>query len=177
MSKILAIDLGKFKSVTCLLDTETNETEFWTMSTDRPYLLTVLQKYQPDLVVIESCSTSGWVHDTCTAAGFKVLVCNANQEAWKLKNVKRKTDRDDALKVARLAAVGQLVPVYISGPAAASLHAANSLIRDRAATRRRRRQGGGSGKFHDIATATQRRSFSRSNSASNALAGIGRPKR
>ena len=24
MSKILAIDLGKFKSVTCLLDTETN---------------------------------------------------------------------------------------------------------------------------------------------------------
>ena len=26
MSKILAIDLGKFKSVTCLLETETNET-------------------------------------------------------------------------------------------------------------------------------------------------------
>ena len=113
MSKILAIDLGKFKSVTCLLDTETNETEFWTMSTDRPYLLAVLQKYQPDLVVIESCSTSGWVHDACTAAGFKVLVCNANQEAWKWKNVKRKTDRDDALKLAKLAAVGQLVPVYI----------------------------------------------------------------
>jgi transposase len=113
MSKILAIDLGKFKSVTCLLDTETNETEFWTMSTDRPYLLTFLQKYQPDLVVIESCSTSGWVHDACTAAGFKVLVCNANQEAWKWKNVKRKTDRDDALKLAKLAAVGQLVPVYI----------------------------------------------------------------
>ena len=55
MSKILAIDLGKFKSVTCLLDTETNETEFWTMSTDRPYLLAVLKKYAPDLVVIESC--------------------------------------------------------------------------------------------------------------------------
>src|SRR5450432_1369851 len=113
MSKILAIDLGKFKSVTCLLDTETNETEFWTMSTDRPYLLTVLEKYQPDLVVMESCSTSGWVHDACTAAGFKVLVCNANQEAWKWKNVKRKTDRDDALKLAKLAALGQLVPVYV----------------------------------------------------------------
>jgi len=42
-SKILAIEhLGKFKSVTCLLDTETDETEFWTMSTDRPYLLKVL---------------------------------------------------------------------------------------------------------------------------------------
>ncbi len=43
MSKILAIDLGKFRSVTCCLDTDTHETEFWTMSTDRPYLLAVLK--------------------------------------------------------------------------------------------------------------------------------------
>ncbi len=113
MSRILAIDLGKFKSVTCLLDTATNQTEFWTMCTDRPYLLAVLQKYQPDLVVIESCSLAGWVHDECTAEGYQVLVCNPNQEAWKWKHVKRKTDRDDALKLAKLAALGQLVPVYI----------------------------------------------------------------
>ncbi len=32
MAEILAVDLGKFKSVTCLLKTETNETEFWTMN-------------------------------------------------------------------------------------------------------------------------------------------------
>ena len=57
MSRILAIDLGKFKSVTCLLDSDTNETEFWTMSTDRQYLLAVLKNYHPDLVVIESCSS------------------------------------------------------------------------------------------------------------------------
>jgi hypothetical protein len=43
MSRILAIDLGKFKSVTCLLDSATNQTEFWTMATDRDYLLTVLK--------------------------------------------------------------------------------------------------------------------------------------
>ena len=113
MTKILAIDLGKFKSVTCLLETATNETEFWTMSTNQPYLLAVLKKYDPDLVVIESCSISGWVHDVCTSAGYKMLVCNPNQEAWKWKNVKRKTDRDDALKLAKLAALDQLVPVYI----------------------------------------------------------------
>ena len=35
MTKILAIDVGEFKSVTCLLETATNETEFWTMSTDQ----------------------------------------------------------------------------------------------------------------------------------------------
>ena len=113
MTRILAIDLGKFKSVSCLLDVAANETEFWTLSTDRPYLLTLLKKYAPDLVVIESCGLAGWVHDACTAEGYQVLVCNPNQEAWKWKHIKRKTDRDDALKLAKLAALGQLVPVYI----------------------------------------------------------------
>jgi transposase len=113
MSRILAIDLGKFKSVTCLLDSDTNQTEFWTMSTDRQYPLAVLKNYHPDLVVIESCGLAGWVHDICTEEGYEVLVCNPNQEAWKWKHIKRKTDRDDALKLAKLAALGQLVPVYI----------------------------------------------------------------
>jgi len=113
MSRILAIDLGKFLSVTCLLDTATNETEFWTMSTDQPYLKTVLKRYKPDLVVIESCTIAGWVHDVCTANGHKLLICNPNQEAWKWKHIKRKTDRDDALKIAKLAALDQLIPVYM----------------------------------------------------------------
>ena len=113
MSRILAIDLGKFKSVTCLLDTTTNETEFWTMSTDRRYLKAVLKRYKPDLVVIESCTIAGWVHDVCTAKGHKLLICNPNQEAWKWKHIKRKTDRDDALKIAKLAALDQLIPVYM----------------------------------------------------------------
>jgi hypothetical protein len=52
MSWILAIDLGKFKSVTCLLDSDTNQTEFWIMSTDRHYMLAVLKNYDPDLVVM-----------------------------------------------------------------------------------------------------------------------------
>jgi transposase len=113
MSRILAIDLGKFTSATCLLDTDTNQTEFWSMSTDRQYLLAVLKRFDPDLVVIESCGLAGWVHDVCTAEGYEVLVCNPNQEPWKWKHIKRKTDRDDALKLAKLAALGQLVPVYI----------------------------------------------------------------
>ena len=113
MSRILAIDLGKFKSVTCLLDSDANQTEFWTMATDRHYLLAVLKNYHPDLVVIESCGLAGWVHDICTEEGYEVLVCNPNQEAWKWKRIKRKTDRDDALKLAKLAALEQLVPVYI----------------------------------------------------------------
>jgi transposase len=53
MAQILAIDLNKFKSVTCLLDTDTSGTEFWTMSTSRHYLLTVLRHCNPNQVVID----------------------------------------------------------------------------------------------------------------------------
>lgn len=111
--KILALDLGKFKSVSCCFDTERLTTEYWTLSTDRAYLTKVLQNYQPQLVVIEACSIAAWVHDLCRELGWEILVCNPNQEAWRWKNVKRKTDRDDALKLAKLAALGQLVPVHI----------------------------------------------------------------
>jgi len=111
--KILALDLGKFKSVSCCFDTEQQTTEYWTFSTDRSYLTKVVQQYQPQLVVIEACSIAAWVHDLCGELGYRILVCNPNQEAWRWKNVKRKTDRDDALKLAKLAALGQLVPVHI----------------------------------------------------------------
>lgn len=43
------------------------------------YLLTVLKNYEPDLVVIEACGLCGWVHDVCTTAGYKVLVCPARR--------------------------------------------------------------------------------------------------
>jgi transposase len=42
-----------------------------------------------------------------------VLVCSTHEEAWLRKNVKRKTDKDDAIKLARLASLGQLVPTHV----------------------------------------------------------------
>jgi transposase len=42
-----------------------------------------------------------------------VEVANPNHEAWRWKNVKRKTDRLDALKLAKLSAVGQLPTVRL----------------------------------------------------------------
>jgi transposase len=40
-------------------------------------------------------------------------VANTNQNAWCWKHVKRKTDKDDALKLTKLAALGMIVPVHI----------------------------------------------------------------
>lgn len=114
--KILAIDLGKFNCVCCLFDTETNQTEFETFKTYRIKFESLLQRLHPELVVMETCSITGWVHDLCVEWGYEVLVADPSQEAWRWKNVKRKTDKDDALKLAKLAALDQINPVYVPAP-------------------------------------------------------------
>jgi hypothetical protein len=43
----------------------------------------------------------------CAELGLPPLVASTTGTAWQWKWVKRKTDRDDALKLARLAAVGE----------------------------------------------------------------------
>ena len=110
---ILAIDLGKFNSMCCFFDTETQKCRFQTAATTRQYLTAVLKHHEIDLVVMEACGPSGWINDLCQEHGIKALVCSTNEEAWKWKNVKRKTDKDDALKLARLAMMRQLIPVHV----------------------------------------------------------------
>lgn len=110
---ILAIDLGKFNSMCCFFDTDTQEHWFWKAATTRSYLTTVLRNNKIDLVVMEACGPSGWISDLCQELGIKSLVCSTNEEAWRWKNVKRKTDKDDALKLARLAMMQQLKPVHV----------------------------------------------------------------
>jgi transposase len=70
------------------------------------------------LVVFETCDTAGWVHDCCSSLGTSITVVNANDERWRWRRVKRKTDRDDALKLARLALLDQLGAVHMPDPAA-----------------------------------------------------------
>jgi len=110
---ILAIDLGKFNSMCCFFDTDTQEYHFQAASTTRLYLSTLLKNNAIDLVVMEACGPSGWIRDLCAEHGIDTLVCSTNEEAWRWRNVKRKTDRDDALKLARLAMLRQLTPVHV----------------------------------------------------------------
>jgi transposase len=51
---------------------------------------------------MEACGPSGRVEDLCEELQILTFVCSTNDEAWRWKNVKRKTDRDDALNLARL---------------------------------------------------------------------------
>jgi transposase len=106
--KILAIDLGKFKSTACVFEAAIGKHAFTTIHTVVAEMHDLLALHQPDRVVIEIGSATGWVKDMAEAMGLAVQVANPNHDAWRWKNVKRKTDKDDALKLARLSAMNQL---------------------------------------------------------------------
>lgn len=106
--RILAIDLGKFSSVACDYDTATGTHTFTTLPTRPQDFHDLLAERSPDRLVIEVGSASGWVKDLAEAFEIDVQVANPNHEAWRWKNVKRKTDKDDALKLAQLSCMDQL---------------------------------------------------------------------
>jgi transposase len=68
------------------------------------------------LLVIETCDVAGWVHDIATALGIAVAVANPAHEAWRWTRVKRKGDKDDALKLAKLTVLGQLPTAHMPSP-------------------------------------------------------------
>jgi transposase len=111
--KILALDLGKFNTMCCFFDSKTRKHTFLNAATDRSYLQTIFKTHQVDLVVMEACGPSGWINDLAQSLGHKTLVCSTNEDAWRWSNVKRKTDKDDALKLARMAAMQELKAVHM----------------------------------------------------------------
>jgi transposase len=114
---IIAIDLGRYNSVACVYARSTRAHTFRTFDTTPDQLTKLLAKHPGATVVIEACANAGWVHDRAVALEHPVKVANTAAEAWKFQHLKRKTDRDDALRLAELAALGQLPTVAIPDPA------------------------------------------------------------
>ena len=123
IARIIALDLGKFKTVACVMDALTRSHAFETIEMSPAAVHELLARHAttPDpadtLVVCETCDCCGWVYDACVALGLPAKVVAANTEAWHWRRVKRKTDRDDALKLARLALLEQLTVVHMPSPA------------------------------------------------------------
>ena len=121
---ILGLDLGKFKSVCCVMDAAGGGHSFETLDTTpasvKAFLLTHASVDRSVLLVVEACDAAGWVHDVGSAvAGVTVVVVHTQgDERWRWRKVKRKSDRDDALKLARLARLGELPqpPVHVPSP-------------------------------------------------------------
>ena len=111
--KILALDLGKYKSVGCDYERETGAHGFRTSFTTPTALEQLVKEVKPDRVVIEVCNIAGWVCDRLRAMGVEVQVANTSDDAWRWRKVKKKNDRRDALKAAQLSAVNQIREVHI----------------------------------------------------------------
>jgi transposase len=110
---ILALDLGKYKTVACAYAGSPDTARFEAVVTDRDRLRQLFARHRPAVVVFEACALAGWVHDLCAELGLPCKVANTASEAWKFKHAKRKTDRDDALRLAQLEALGQLPTVTL----------------------------------------------------------------
>jgi transposase len=113
---IMAIDLGRYKSVVCLYHRNTRDATFRTIDTTPEVVHRLFQEFPSALVVVEACANAGWVHDVAVAHGLRVKVANTAAEAWKFQHLKRKTDKDDAKRLAELEAIGQLPTVHLPDP-------------------------------------------------------------
>lgn len=89
---------------------------FLTLASTREVIADLLARTAPSVVVLEACTLAGWVHDLCLERGLACKVANTAGEAWRFKNLKRKTDKDDALRLAQLEDLGQLPTVCVPPP-------------------------------------------------------------
>src|SRR5256886_8792633 len=113
MMRILALDLGKYKTVGCEYEAESGRHRFATVLTTPKALHDLIVDREPQRVVIEICSLAGWVSDLVRSLGIELQVANTADERWRWRNVKQKNDRNDALKAAQLSAVNQLCSVHV----------------------------------------------------------------
>ena len=116
MMKILALDLSKFKSVGCIYEAVSGAHRYRRVNTTPQALHDLLVELEPDRVVLEVSSVSGWISDLVRALEIELQVVNTNGEAWRWRNVKQKHDQADALKLARLSAMNQLELVHVPAP-------------------------------------------------------------
>ncbi len=132
--KILALDLGKNKSVFvdyCV----GGERIFGKTATNPRELRKLLERSAPDRLVIEAGPAAGWVCDLAESMKIPVQVANGNDERWRWKVVKEKSDRKDALKLAQLSEMESLPTVHVPK---ASVRQWRSLIEYRHALVQRR---------------------------------------
>jgi hypothetical protein len=110
---ILALDLGKYKTVFCGYNSENGEHDFGKINTTPQDMHDIFVEKDPDAIVMEICSAAGWIVDIAKALSIETGAANTSHEAWRWKNVKKKNDREDALKLAKLSAMNQLPTVHI----------------------------------------------------------------
>lgn len=115
MKTILAIDLGKFKSCFCKLDTNTGEITFSTEKTSRQNFYWIFQglKRSNPIVLFEAGAQAGWVADMLTEIKIEFKVANVSHPAWRWKENQSKSDKKDAQRLIRMYSSGFFPQIYV----------------------------------------------------------------
>ena len=82
---ILAIDLGKYKSVACTYRSAA-EYAFQSVPTSRDDLARLVARARPAVVVVEACTPAEWVHELCQELGVRCAVTNTASDQWKYRD-------------------------------------------------------------------------------------------
>lgn len=115
METILAIDLGKYKSVFCKLDTTSLRPDYFTVRTRPQEFHDVFIKLdQPESIVLFEVGTqAGWLADMLRMLKIDFKVANVNNPAWRWSNNQNKTDKADAHRLAMMYHHGFFPEVYV----------------------------------------------------------------
>lgn len=110
---ILAIDLAKARSLFCWHDVVKGTHRMKTIpSTPKAFHHALLEE-KVERVIIEVCDMAGWIKDLCDSLQIPIQIANGNTEGWRWRNVKKKTDKDDVLKLISLSLTNQLPTVTL----------------------------------------------------------------
>ena len=110
---ILAIDLAKARSLFCWRDVVKGTHRMKTIPSTPQAFHDALTEEKVERVIIEVCDMAGWIKDLCDSLQIPIQIANGNTEGWRWRNVKRKTDKDDVLKLVSLSLTDQLPTVNL----------------------------------------------------------------
>ncbi|MFO0828648.1 MAG: IS110 family transposase [Phycisphaerales bacterium] len=111
--KILALDLGKSKTVACHFDTDGGAHSFLSMASRPSEIHDAIAEVAPDRVVFEVCTDAGWVADICRALDVEFQAVNPSTLARSYHRRRAKSDRQDALDLAKASAMGSTNPIHV----------------------------------------------------------------
>jgi transposase len=111
--RILALDLGKNNTAAFTLDRDRQEQRHTVVRTTPAALHDLIVKVAPQRVIFEICPLAGWLSDLVRALEVELQVVNVAHDAWRWRNVRAKSDRLDAVKLAELSLVDQLSLVHV----------------------------------------------------------------
>lgn len=115
MKTIVAIDLGKSKSVFCKMDTTELKPRFFTLKTSPQKFHDIFADLdqQNSIVLFEVGAQAGWLSDMLRLLGIDFKVANVNHHSWKWSNNPNKSDKNDAHRLIMMHQCNNFPEVHI----------------------------------------------------------------